>query len=465
MKKRYPLIALSCAFSLSQVEGAKKPNILYILADDLGYADLSIHGCKQYQTPNIDSIFNNGVRFTQGYVSNSVCAPSRAGLLTGRMGSQFGFEANFPHKEASKPGSTIGLDPKEKTIADVLKPAGYRSYCIGKWHLGDNVDLFHPNLRGFDDFLGFIGGSRSYWKLEGEKKDEIHSLQHNSTFLEEDDDFYITDYLTDKAINFITKQKKKSPEEPFFMYMSYTAPHAPMHAKESDLARVSHIEKEKRRIYAGMVLSLDDNVGRLLKCLKSLNILENTMVVFMSDNGGPTRHNGSWNGKLRGQKGTLWEGGIRVPYAIQWKGKIPAGQVNDTPVISLDLLPTFAAISGADKLSKVVTDGVDLMPLLTNKVDSISKRNFFWRRGKMTQVAMRNEKYKYYYNRRTDHEFLFDIKDGNEKGSANLADKLPEVVSEMRKAYKRFEKNVQEPAWKSGWKPKKSKKKSKKKQH
>jgi arylsulfatase A-like enzyme len=443
-------ICLATACTLHLCFAAPKPNILYILADDLGYADLGVHGCKQYKTPNIDSIFEGGVRFEQGYVSNSVCAPSRAGLLTGRFGSRFGFEANLPHKLSSKPGSTIGLDPKEKTIADVLKPAGYSSYCLGKWHLGDNPDLFHPNKRGFDHFFGLMGGSRSYFKIEF---DPIKSLQHNGEFIEEQDGMYMTDLLTDKAIEFIEAESRS--ETPFFMYLSYTAPHGPMDAKEEYLERLQHIKSEKRRAYAGMMLSLDDNVGRVLDRLDELGLKENTLIVFMSDNGGPVAHNGSWNGSLRGKIGTLFEGGVRVPFGIQWQGQIPAAQVQDEKVISVDLLPTFVKMAGLS-LDGIKTDGVDLMPLLKNEVESLGERSFYWRRGQTTQVGMIEGKYKYMQNRNKSVDYLYNLEeDRSEK--ENLAQSRPELLSRMKSQYKKWEQGVPKPAFASGFKAKKNK--------
>jgi len=246
---------------------ADKPNIILILADDLGYADLSVQGCKQFDTPHIDSIFKNGVRFTRGYVSNSVCAPSRAGLLTGRFGSRFGFEANLP-KASHKPDSIIGLDPKQRTIANIMKAGGYKTYCIGKWHLGYNVKLFHPQKRGFDHFFGLLGGSRSYWPMENGDKGKV--LQEDGNYLIEKKmkKFYLTDLLTDKAIEYIKKNHGKTDAPPFFMYLSYTAPHGPWHAKPEDIARVKgDVKNQRRKVYGGMVINMDDNVGRLLKCL------------------------------------------------------------------------------------------------------------------------------------------------------------------------------------------------------
>lgn len=435
-----------------------KPNILYILADDLGYADVGANGWAslEFSTPNIDRIFNGGVRAKAGFVSNSVCAPSRAGLMTGRSGSRFGFESNLPAAQWDA-GSTIGLDPGQETLPDVLKTAGYKTFGLGKWHLGGNTNLFHPNVRGFDEWYGLLGGSRSYWQetsyIEGK------SIEHNGVWVQEPADMYMTDFLTDQALDYMADQATNHPAQPWFMYMSYTAPHAPMHAKASDIARVPLVDhfgtasdNEKRQIYGGMVLSMDDNVGRLLDQLDLLGIAHNTMVVFHSDNGGPKAgQNWSINNPLRGKKGDLWEGGIRVPFAISWPGTIPAGQVadHDSPVSSLDLMPTFAAISGADQLQEIRTDGINLMPFLTNAVATTSPRKLYWRRGDTAKLAVRSGDYKYYYNRSTGDEYLFNHGSGSGEWG-NLAGSEPAKLAELQAVWASYEATIPDPAFNAG---------------
>ena len=449
-------ILLAILLGLSSFGSAVQPNILYILADDLGYADLSVQGWAdlEFTTPHIDSIFTGGARFKAGYVSNSVCAPSRAGLLTGRSGNRFGFESNIPHAFAELPGSRIGLDPGQKTIADVLKGAGYKTYAIGKWHVGDNDDLFHPNLRGFDEFYGMIGGSRSYFQLTA--YDHLDSVQSNGVWITEPEDMYVTDFLTDQALTYISDQTASHPDQPWFMYMSYTAPHSPMHAKAEDIARVplaNHFsgssDNINRQIYGAMVVSMDDNVGRLLNSLDALGISSNTVVVFHSDNGGPLKgQNWSINSPLKGNKGSLWEGGVRVPFAISWPGTIPAGQVfdHDCPVSSLDMMPTFAAVSGADHIEEIRTDGINLMPLLTNAVTTSSPRMLFWRRGIKAQVAIRSGNWKFYHNRSNGEICLYDLSSGADE-STNKKSTEPAILARLQSEYAEWEATLPDPAW------------------
>jgi arylsulfatase A-like enzyme len=463
----------------------RKPNILYILADDLGYLDISAHEYfdnpekqdLEFRTPNIDTIFKGGIRFKAALMSNSVCAPSRAGILTGRSGSRFGFEANIPHDYASLPGSTIGLHTNEVTMADMLQSVGYKTYCVGKWHLGDNTDLFHPNVRGFDEFYGIIGGSRNYVKTTGLSADKV--IMSNDVVVAEPADMYITDFFTDQALEYIEEQSVSQPDQPWFMYMSYTAPHGPMDAREADVARVPRVSHfgseytkdvpvkllgtngtvsayttrdndELRQVYGAMVLSMDDNVGRLLNRLGTLGIADNTLVVFHSDNGGPQQgSNWSLNKPLRGTKGSLWEGGIRVPFAMQWPGVIPAGQVGgfDTPISSLDMMPTFAAVSGADQLREIRTDGINLMPLLQGRVTSLPPRQLYWRRGTGSKVAIRSGDYKYYENRTTGDEYLFDLENSASEWWEGLINSQPGIAAGLAAEYAEYEAGIPDPHW------------------
>ncbi len=424
-----------------------QPNILLILADDLGYADLSIHGQKEFSTPNIDSIAQNGIQFKQGYVSNSVCAPSRAGLISGRIG--IGFEANLPRKKPH------GLDPKLETMADMLKRGGYGTSIIGKWHLGV-LDKYYPTNRGFDYFVGLREGSRDYYYDENNKSDAPGSdkaIEINGKQVKFEG--YLTDYLTDKAIEVIDTHTQQSPEKPFFMYLSYTAPHGPMHGKPELINKYKHIEPKKRRIYTSMVDSLDEGVGRVLSHLEKLKLTDNTIVVFLSDNGGPTAHNGSDNGVLKGDKGSVSEGGLRVPFLIQWPASIPAGQIRDDMVSSLDLVPTFAAAAGVTPVEKA--SGINLLPYLSDKNKAIENRILHWRRDHMTDLALRSGKYKWVENRVKDETALYNLEqDISER--KDISAQHPEIVKSLKDKYLKWESTAPEPTFKSGWKaPKKQK--------
>lgn len=354
------ILLVQASFSLC----AQRPNIIIILTDDQGYGDVGFNGCKDIPTPNIDRIAANGVKFTNGYVSYAVCGPSRAGLITGRYQDRFGFGRN-PILAPEDPN--MGLPLSEETLATVLKRVGYRSMAIGKWHLGAHETL-HPLRRGFDEFFGFLSGGHRYFPEEWTLQDlsEIKGqwdgyrtkLLRDHQRVEEKE--YLTDALSREAVNFIGRNQVN----PFFLYLAYNAPHAPMQATEKYLQRFPGIEDKKRKTYAAMVSAVDDGVGLILDQLEALNLEEETIVFFLSDNGGPENHNGSDNGPLRGQKGNLWEGGIRVPFAVQWPGNIPAGQIFTQPVISLDIFATAVARSNAPIARERPLDGVDLLPYL-----------------------------------------------------------------------------------------------------
>lgn len=281
------------------------PNLIIVLADDLGNADVGFNGCKDIPTPNIDKIAQNGVRFTNGYVSYCVCAPSRAGLLTGRYQDRFGFGRN-PLLAPNDPN--MGLPLSEETLADVLKKANYKSLAIGKWHMGAHESL-HPLKRGFDDFYGFLDGGHRYFPKELTINDlsEVKSgsdgyrtkLLRNYTRVDEKE--YLTDAFSREAVSYIEKNKNN----PFFIYLAYNAPHGPLQATEKYLSRFSQMKEGDRKTYAAMVSAVDDGVGLIQAKLKELNLYENTIVVFLSDNGGPENKNGSDNGMLRGQKGFI----------------------------------------------------------------------------------------------------------------------------------------------------------------
>lgn len=366
-----------------------KPNILFILADDMGYGDTGATGSKTIRTPNLDSLAASGVLCSQGYVPSAVCSPSRAGLLTGRDPRRFGYEGNLNDSAASyatRP-ELLGLPPGEHTLGDHLKAAGYATGLVGKWHLGDG-GAFHPNRRGFDHFCGMLNGGHAYFPTP-----EKNHLERNGERLSEFSSPYLTTFFTDEALRFIDGVDKGRP---WFLYLSYNAPHTPMEATEEDLARYAHIKDKKRRTYAAMMHSLDENVGRVLRHMDKSGERENTVVAFLSDNGGPV-DNASWNGRLSGTKGTLREGGVRVPFFVSWPGTLPAKAEYHGVVSGLDLLPTFLAAAEADPLAlrKPMPhedkrnfqhgvrrfgpyDGINLLPILKGEAEA-PERLLFWR--------------------------------------------------------------------------------------
>lgn len=341
-------------------KSSSNPNFILIVADDLGFADLSLNGSKQISTPNIDRLAQEGVNFTRGYVSAPVCGPSRAGLMTGKNQVKFGFDNNLATSQPGFDPEFMGLPVAEKTIADHLKPLGYVSGLIGKWHLGEG-DRFHPLNRRFDEFWGYQGGGHDYFTSKPDRKGYLSPIECN--YKTPQTITYITDDKGDECVDFIRRHK----EQPFFLFASFNAPHAPMQATEADLELFSHIQDEKRRTYCAMVHRLDVNVGKILEALKNEGLEENTLVVFISDNGGPCDQNASINAPFNGQKGILLEGGIRVPFIMKWKGQLPEGKTYRNLVISLDFAPTFLELAGGKNAMEDNFDGVNLMPYLTGQ--------------------------------------------------------------------------------------------------
>lgn len=368
------------------------PNIIIILADDLGYADVGFNGCKDIPTPNIDRIAANGVTCTRGYVSYAVCGPSRAGLITGRYQDRFGFARN---PLLAPNDLQMGLPLNQVTMADFLHGHHYVTGAIGKWHLGAH-QLLRPNKRGFDEFFGFLSGGHKYlpeeWTLNdlSEAKAQYDGyktkLLRNNTRVEENE--YITDAFSREAVSFVERHRDK----PFFLYLAYNAPHAPLEATEKYLKRFESIKNPKRRTYAAMVSAMDDGVGLLIDKLEQLKLDQQTLVFFLSDNGGPIHANGSNNSPLRGEKGDLFEGGIHVPFAVQWKGHLPAGITYDKPVISLDIFATAAGLLHAQPAHKL--DGVNLIPFLTGKLSSSPHESLFWRHNTKSKGAIVEPQYK-----------------------------------------------------------------------
>ncbi|RAI92092.1 sulfatase-like hydrolase/transferase [Algoriphagus yeomjeoni] len=419
-----------------------KPNVIIILTDDQGYADVGFNGSTEIPTPGIDRIAKNGVVFTSGYVSYAVCGPSRAGLLTGRYQDKFGFSKN-PLLAPKDP--LMGLPLSEETMGDVMKKAGYTTAVIGKWHMGAHPTL-RPNERGFDEFYGFLSGGHDYFpeNLVLEDIDQAKTqydgyktkLLRNTERVEETE--YLTDAFSREAIDFVQRNHKA----PFFMYLAYNAPHAPMQATEKYLSRFPNIKDNKRKTYAAMVSAVDDGVDALLNKLEELGIDDNTLVFFLSDNGGPTSANASDNSPLRGFKGDFFEGGIRVPFAMQWKGVVPSGKSYDHPVISLDIFSTAVAL--AEVAPKNELDGVNLIPFLTGENSGLPHQELYWRNYAANRFAIRIADSKQISD--SENIYLFDIqKDISE--SVNLYSTQTERVSRLNHLVEKWKKSIMDPVF------------------
>ncbi len=359
----------------------RRPNVVLIVADDLGYGELGCQGNPQIPTPHIDSIAANGVRFTNGYASAPFCAPSRAGLMTGRYQTRFGHERNVVGATNLDP--KVGLPLTETTLASMLQGAGYATGVFGKWHLGTTVAM-QPQKRGFDEFFGFLHEGHYY--LPAPYKGGTTRLRPNEPPYDADNPLrrkgdpveetqYLTSAITREATSFIDRHAA----DPFFLYVPYNAVHSPMQATTEYMKRFNGIGDEHRQVFAAMLSALDDGVGAILQKLRERNLEQDTLVIFLSDNGGPTAELTSGNKPLRGGKGQLWEGGIRIPWTMQWKGQIAGGRTLHQPVIALDIMPTALAAAGVPIAAGVKPDGVNLLPLLRGSDERVPHQDLFWR--------------------------------------------------------------------------------------
>jgi arylsulfatase A-like enzyme len=427
-------------------EDVALPNIILIVSDDQGYADVGFHGSTQIPTPNIDRIAHGGTIFSNGYVTYAVCGPSRAGMLTGRYQDRFGFGRN-PTVNPNEPSA--GLPVEEDQVSELLKTVGYTNMAIGKWHMGVR-DEYHPLNQGYDEWFGFLSGGHRYFPEEyiyDSIEDVDTSWGWYKTRLQRnwdrvDIDQYLTDELSDRAVEFVSKEH----DGPFFLYLAYNAPHAPLQATEDYLARFPHIKNEKRRTYAAMIAAMDDGIGAMLDVLDQRKIADNTLIFFLSDNGGPEQNNGSNNDPLRDGKGSLHEGGIRVPFAVRWPARIPANQVYESPVISLDILGTIAAVTGIETHPDRPLDGVNLLPYLRREDTGVPHDRLFWRKFDADERAIRQANAKLTTGIKNSGKELFDIEtDIGEK--YNFASKNKEAVKMLEEAHEAWEAEMIEPAF------------------
>ena len=436
MNKRLLLVALALCLLYTppaQAQAKKRPpNIVILLADDLGYADVGFHGCKDIPTPHIDALAQRGVRFSSGYVSGPYCSPTRAGMLTGRYQNRFGHEFNPGPNQA-------GLPTTEVTLAQRLRAMGYATGLVGKWHLGATAKM-HPTARGFQEFYGFLGGAHSYFTSAG--------LQRGTEPVTEKE--YLTDALAREALGFIDKHAN----EPFFLYLAFNAVHTPMDASDKYLKRFTNIPDKTRRTYAAMLSAMDDAIGQVTAKLREKGLEEDTLIIFFSDNGGPTMVgttiNGARNFPLRGSKRQLFEGGIRVPFVIAWKGRLPAGKVYEQPIIALDIFPTALAAAGKDVPVDWKIDGVNLLPYLEGKNQAAPHEALYWRFREMFAVR-KGDWNLVQVDKNGPH--LFHLKDdvGQEK---DLIVANPAKAQELRAAWERWNAGMIAPLWGGGKKVK-----------
>ncbi|MFM8579423.1 MAG: sulfatase [Planctomycetaceae bacterium] len=408
-------VVLALVWTSSPESCRAAPNVIIFYADDLGWGELGCQGNPQIPTPHIDSLAANGVRCTQGYVAATYCSPSRAGLLSGRYPTRFGHETN------GDPNTSGFIE--ETTLADRLKSLGYATSCVGKWHLGDLAER-RPMARGFDEFFGTLANTPFFHPtkfIDSRKSPEVAEVA--------DDAFYTTDAYAERATEWIESRASK----PWFLYLPFNAQHAPLQATQKYLDRFKEIPGDKRRLFAAMLSAMDDAVGRVLSTVRKIGQEDNTLIFFIADNGGPTQGTTSQNGPLRGFKMTTFEGGIRVPFLVQWKGTIDGGRTYDLPVMNLDVVPTVMAAAGKPLTPGDAVDGVDLVPFFTGRASGRPHDAMFWRFIK--QWAVRSGDWKLVVsNGGSGRAELYDL--SQDVGEQNdLAARQPERVAELAKLY------------------------------
>jgi arylsulfatase A-like enzyme len=390
-----------------------RTNIVLIVADDLGYADLGFQGSPDVLTPYLDSLAAAGAHLTDAYVSSPVCSPSRAGLLTGRYPQRFGLEFNPPSPSPPE----FGLPPEETTLAEELKGAGYFTGMVGKWHLGTAAE-FHPLNRGFDEFFGFLGGSHSYVDWSSGDNPILRGFE------QVDGGAYLTDAFSREAVSFI----RRHADMPFFLYLSYSAVHRPMEEPpQKYMVRFPDVADPRRRKLLAKLAAMDDGIGDVLDEIDAAGLGQSTLVIFLSDNGAPTDLNGSLNTPLRGGKEELFEGGIRVPFIVRWDGHVPAGLEFRDPVIQLDVFPTALAAAGISTPVARKIDGVNLIPHLDGTHAELPHSALFWRFGEAS--ALRKGDWKLVSSGAKPSQ-LFDLA-GDIGETTDLASSRPEIVSEL----------------------------------
>ena len=425
------LLAVQVGFCAEDA-GSRVPNIVFILADDLGYGDLGCYQCTDIQTPHLDQLAKDGVRFTDFYANAAVCSPTRIAFLTGRYQQRLGMDNALYYQEMGR-----GLPTDGATIADALRSAGYSTGLSGKWHVGYDRSR-QPRQQGFDHFFGLLGGNHHYFE-------HMDRIGVPDLWLENDAiqrEGYSTDLITEDAMAFLEERHK----QPFFLYLSHAAPHFPWQGPNDQdkviKPRSKAWQQGDRETYAAMVESMDRGIGRVLAKLDELQLRENTLVVFTSDNGGSTY---SRNTPMRGGKSSIWEGGVRVPCIASWPGVLPQGQVTSQVGITMDWTATFRRLARLPQ-DPLGEDGIDLLPILEGRTQA-SERTLFWRRKKgpvRKQVeegwAVRRGPWKL-VKQATDERFLFNLK--TDVGEArNRIEQDPDLAAQLEAAIVAWETQV-----------------------
>ncbi|GAA0275741.1 sulfatase-like hydrolase/transferase [Alteraurantiacibacter aestuarii] len=408
----------------------RKPNFLFIMADDLGYADLSCYGRREYRTPVLDSLAAQGMQFMHGYANSAVCSSTRVGLITGRYQYRIPVGLEEPLENPD-----LGMDPSHPTMPSLLKQQGYHTALVGKWHMG-RLPNFGPMKSGYDEFWGNRGGGVDYFthKIAG-----ANDMWDGDVQIEEVG--YYTDLLADRSIEYLEARAQEA-DKPWLLSLHFTAPHWPWEGNNAsgqaeserldqqpatDDLNITHFDGGTMATYAQMVTSMDANIGRILTRLADLGMEQDTVVIFTSDNGGE-RFSDTW--PFKGMKTELLEGGIRVPLIIKWPGLTAPGSTSDVPAMSMDFLPTMLAAAGGAPDPAYPSDGIDLHPALAGI--TLPDRTMYWRYWSKTQRAVRRGRYKYL--KINENEFLFDvIEDPQERG--NLKDRLPDVFADLKQAW------------------------------
>jgi arylsulfatase A-like enzyme len=430
LTKRYFLLVISffyLQFSFAQ-KNTSRPNIIYIMADDLGYADLSCYGRKDYQTPNLDKLCSQGVKFMNAYAAAPVCTPTRVAFMTGRYPARLTVGLFEPIAESAR-DSAVGLLPENSSIAGLMKKAGYETYLVGKWHLG-YLDLCSPNRNGFDYFYGFKAGAIDYISHSNDLYENEKGIQQEG---------YATDLWADRAIEIISKKHAK----PFFLSIMFNAPHWPWQGpgdKPYPPGFENWTKNGSPGIYARMMKSLDSAVGRIVKSVDDSQLAKNTIIIFTSDNGGERF---SDNGIYKESKMHLWEGGIREPAFVRWTGKIKPNSTTVQVTTTFDWTATILSLAGGNADPAYPLDGINIMPVILGKSKEV-ERTLYWRIfQRRNNQAIRDGKWKWLKDEK-GNEYLFDLSiDPSEKN--NLKEKFPGIFQRLKNKYSDWEKTVLAP--------------------